>query len=326
MAGRQTIKNKFTVIIPSKTLCDLTKRCISKTQQLYPDIRIIVLLDVPTTLEIEAEVIAIPDLSIGEKRNYGVNLTQTPYIAFIDSDATPIQGWLENSLALLEQEHIGIVTGPNLPFPDENTEQRLVHRANLSFLVSGSTCYEKEDTFDGFTFKASSCNLLISKALYQRSGGMNPELKASEDLDLSRKVLRAGKSIYFSRGVKIFHRNRTLKGFLQQRITYGFSDAHFVRSEPSYFLTLLPFCFQFLICSGLLLGLFFAWVFILTITVLALYIIAILFESFRVGEGFKEKMKVIPYVFIGNFSPGLGTWYYLLRPHYNIYNIYENNT
>ena len=266
-------------------------------------------------------------MSIAEKRNYGANLASTPYLAFIDSDAIPIQGWPENGLPFLEleEDHVGIVTGPNLPFPKQNVQQKLVYLANLSFLVSGANYYEKTDSFEGFVTKASSCNLLISKELYQKVGGMDPQLKVSEDLDLSSKVIDLGRKIYFSRKLKIYHRNRMFKGLIKQRITYGFSDVLLAKKTKRYWGGLLPFVFQFSLFVGLLLALFLHWVFIPIISVTALYIFFILYESFRLGWTWSERVMLIPYIFVGNFFPGIGTWCYLLMPHYDIYNIYNND-
>ena len=323
--SRVSMKNVFTVIVPSKTICPLTRKCINGIRHLYPDIRIILLLDIPTTVGIEADVIVVEDCTIGAKRNHAVQLAQTPCVAFIDSDAVPLKGWLENGLELLRRSEIGIVTGPNLPFSDENFEQKLVRLANLSILISGPFCYEKDDKFDGFTLKASSCNLLIEKKLYQMVGGMNPELKAGEDLDISSKILMANKKIYFSRKVQIAHRNRMLKGFMLQRITYGFCDIEFFKGRPCHFLVLAPFLLQVFVCIGLLLSPFVNWFYIPTVSILILFFATILYESLRIGRTLTGKIMVAPYILIGNVCSGLGGWLHLVNPKYNIYNIYNND-
>ena len=319
------VEDKFTVIIPSKTLCPLTYQCVNEIRKFHSNIRIIIILDTPTTSKVEAEIIVTPNLNIGEKRNRGVALTQTPYIAFIDSDAIPAPGWPENGLTLLERDQIGIVTGPNLPPPNQNDQQELVYLASLTFLVSGSSRHEKADIFEGFVSKAAGHNLLISKELYQGVGGMNPQLKTGEDLDLSLKVLRAGKKIYFSRKTKVFHRNRMFRGFMRQRVVYGFSCISLIRNTSSYHYTTFPFLFQFMLLIGLSLSLLSAWFFILTLSVACLFILTILYESLRLECSFQKKLRLTSYIFIGNFFAGLGTWLYLIRPNYNIYNIYNNS-
>ena len=315
--------DNFTVIIPAKNLCSLTKNCIETVNELYPKLKVILLLDEETHIKVNADIMVIKNATIGEKRNLGVQSAQTKYVAFIDSDAAPIRGWLENALPFLEKGYS--VTGPNLPFPGENRQQRFVYLANLSYLVRGLSIYEKVDSYDGFVSKASSCNLVMAKDLYGNLGGMNPALMAGEDLDLSRKIIKVQKKIYFSKDVKVYHRNRMFLGFLKQQITYGFSDVSLVRMAPGYLLILAPFFFQIFMISSLSIGIFFTPFLQTGVAVLFLYLALILYESLRIGRSIDEKIGVIPYIFAGNFFPGIGVWLRLFKPKYRIYHIYNNN-
>ena len=294
------MEDLFTIIIPSKRLCNLTLRCINGIRKYYLAVKIILLFDehpgIISTLR--KEIIILPGESIGEKRNKGVELAQTPYVAFIDSDAVPFQGWLENALPYLEDDEIGAVAGPSLPFLDQDTQQEMSYMATLSYLVSNIT-YEKTN-FDGFVSRASSCNLLTSKALYRSLKGMNPRFLIGEDTDFCAKVIRMGKKIYFSSKVKIFHRNRRFLGFVKQRIVYGFLG--FERSHC--YKRLMPFAFQVLLLV-LTMDFFVFKSFQLISVILIIYALAILFESFRISRSLKKVIPLALYIFIGNFFPGI---------------------
>jgi cellulose synthase/poly-beta-1,6-N-acetylglucosamine synthase-like glycosyltransferase len=43
-----------------------------------------------------------------------VKSAKTKYLAFIDSDAYPSEGWIENSLKFLKNKQIGIIAGPHI--------------------------------------------------------------------------------------------------------------------------------------------------------------------------------------------------------------------
>src|SRR5206468_4084819 len=91
-----------------------------------------------------------------------------------------------------------------------------------------------------------SCNLVMRRREYLELGGMSEALFTAEDLDFcirlraqGRHILKSrssavnsdldfcirlraqGRHILYSPDVLVYHKNRNLRGFLNQRLTYG---------------------------------------------------------------------------------------------------------
>ncbi len=109
-------------------------------------------------------------INMSEKRNEAVKFCNEKYIAFIDSDAYPSQKWLLNGIVYLKnKKKVGLVSGPDLPFPNESGWKRIIGISHKSFLLSGSKTFRKNIKQELFCNHVSSCNMIMKKKTLSKS-------------------------------------------------------------------------------------------------------------------------------------------------------------
>ena len=127
------------IIIPYyKKQSYIKKTIYSILNQSYQKFEIIIVNDEPgklskkilSTLKKKDKRIKIinntKNIGAGRSRNKGINVAKGKYIAFIDSDAYPAAGWIINGIKILSKDNsIGIVSGPELSFPDQTFLENL---------------------------------------------------------------------------------------------------------------------------------------------------------------------------------------------------------
>ncbi len=115
-------KEQVTFVVPSRRMDDLLLHCIEKTNELYPGAAFIAVLDEKEDLSTES--FSLPDsvtvlysakTTISAKRNAGSERAETKYLAFIDSDAYPNKGWVENGVEFLETHPVTFAMIPQNP-------------------------------------------------------------------------------------------------------------------------------------------------------------------------------------------------------------------
>ena len=104
--------NNFTIIIPCITFKDV-KKSITNIRKVYKKTKIIVCLNqkVKNNKDKNLKLIHTHLKGIGAKRNLAVKFAKTKYLAFIDSDAYPSNGWLQNSFKYLNKKKLELLQG-----------------------------------------------------------------------------------------------------------------------------------------------------------------------------------------------------------------------
>ena len=71
-------------------------------------------------------------------------------------------------------------------------------------------------------------------------------------MDFCRRLIARGRKILYSPDVLVYHKNRDLKGFVKQRLTFGSSVFSLLREslDLQFFLLLLPACFVVFLLSA----------------------------------------------------------------------------
>lgn len=231
------------IVIPSIAVDPLLERCVKECRRTCPDADVVVLVDDAggrDRIDGVATVIECGAMTIGAKRNLGARQTDAEVIAFIDSDAYPADGWLDNAIAALRADPtIDAVGGPNVSPPVETRSERWVGLAHNSFLVAGWWRYRRDAAATRREVGAlPSCNLVVRRTAFDDVDGMNPTLFTAEDTDFCRRFTAAGHRILFTPDVLVFHKNRDLKGFVVQRYTFGVAMVPLLRDgrapDPGY--------------------------------------------------------------------------------------------
>ena len=205
----------ITIIIPAKIIEKNLLKCLNICIKKYPNTPKIVMLDHlknPPILK-STKFLSTGWISIGAKRNIGVNHVRTNFVAFLDSDAYPSENWLENAIKLLKKREIIAVGGTELDFPSQSYTEECVSKASKSFLVTVLN-FRKNIKKEKYCDYLPSCNLILEKKTYKIAGGMNPNLITGEDWDFGDKLRKKIKGkILYSPSVKIFHKSRNLENF-----------------------------------------------------------------------------------------------------------------
>jgi len=321
---------RTTIVIPCIRVEVLTKRCVSTCAHLYPGADIVVLADVGDGAELVrsmAQVVITGPVTIAAKRNRAAYDSKAEFLAFIDSDAYPVEGWLENAERLLdEQPELGAVGGPNLPPPNTRGGERYVGMALRSILVSGKWTYRKLVRPARMVDDLPSCNLVVRRQDFLALGGMNEVLFTGEDMDWCARLRSSGRAILYSPDVQVYHKNRNMLSFVLQRLTYGASVPGLLRQglRLNFLLLAAPAIFLLFILT---LPLALAWMpwMVLYISVLAAYALLVIVEACRHSDAVADVPGILVALLVGNLAPGIGTIAQTLRVMPNRRKIYRND-
>ena len=161
-------------------------------------------------------------LTAGRSRNMVIEQVNTPAVALLDADLVPYPGWLDRCCERLRGESAAAVVVPLiLEAPDR------VHAAgNLEYMNrTGEVDYlHKEHRFGGMPY-AGGCALAAAAVDYGEAhclvcdvaavravGGFDDELADFGDIDLGRRVRRAGYEVWFEpRAVVYFQQSAPIE-------------------------------------------------------------------------------------------------------------------
>jgi cellulose synthase/poly-beta-1,6-N-acetylglucosamine synthase-like glycosyltransferase len=308
-----SLNDSVSIVVPCRGVNELVKKCVTACQTCCPGAEIIVVCEEQdgTDWLDRAGVISIVSAvcSIGAMRNIGARYSSRAYLAFIDSDAFPSEGWTVNAVRRLEKDaHVWAVGGPNISPPSQSRSERYVGLAQLSVLVSGSYAYRKRVASERCCDGLPSCNLVVRRQQYLEMGGMNEQLYTGEDMEFCSRVRRRDKAILYAPEVMVHHKNRRLTSFVLQRITYGASALEVIRETRSVktMYLLLPAMLMCFFGSGII------TLFVLTwrpiyLAVCASYLACVIVETVRHSQRPWDVPGTGLAILVGNLAPGLGT-------------------
>ena len=261
-------------------------------------------------------------VNIAEKRNIGFKLCATEFVVFIDSDAYPSHPWLDKMENVFEQNPtVGACGGPNLS-PDENDEEKkLICSIKKSFVVSQNVKLVKnKQSQPRFINFLPTCNLVVKRSILQGREPMDNKLFAHEDIALNENIKKSGYKIYYEPTSYIYHKDRSIKSFLNQRFIYGTESINIFTKFPcKSSLNLLISTIPFIALLLLFVNIFILKILQININLLNSYffplsallvfssIIIIIFETFRIFLLHKKSfLKIFAIIFLSVFLPGLG--------------------
>lgn len=338
--------NNITVIIPSVEFNDYLKKCIDSIFEISLKINVIILLDSNSNGIAEYKndynnlIIKVikKKLNISQKRNFGAKLTNTDFIAFIDSDAFPEINWLKNSFEIIEKNpDIYIVGGPNISPFMQDWQKKIIGEVQKSFLITGKWNFQKRISMSRFTENLYSCNMFMRLDTYLDYNGMNEELETGEDYDFCNKVNDNKKRVFFNQNSIVYHYDRGFKNFLIQKIIRGFTIVDQIKKKSKlinknffefYIYQLTPFYFfVFNIISILILFNFVKTIYYFKIFIVIIYLIYLLLALFSMKYIHKKNIKysflILIFILLGNIFIGLGSLLSLFNLN-KIYKFYKN--
>ena len=147
----------------------------------------------------------------GASRNVGAAAAQGLALVFCDADDVVGDGWVATMGEALR--HHEFVTGP-----------LDLDRLNPRWAVDarGRSFADRRPLFEEIFPYASSCNVGIRRAVFERAGGFDPAWRVGEDLELSLRLWLSGVDLHFEPAAVVHYRYRaTLRSTFRQARFYG---------------------------------------------------------------------------------------------------------
>jgi GT2 family glycosyltransferase len=192
------------VILCTRRRPEALARCLASLQQLrYPDVSVLVIEN--DTASTEAEVIAIrygaeyrlcTRQGLSAARNFGVRLSSSELLAFIDDDATCKPDWLVNAAPLFNNANVQAVTGTIEFYSGKE----------LSHVFDPGDCIVDRRDPDWFGMAnfgglGLGSNFVVRRSIFDLVGGFDERLgrgaalHCSEENDLLFRIIDAGYSV-----------------------------------------------------------------------------------------------------------------------------------
>lgn len=158
---------------------------------------------------------------LGAAQNDAFRATSAPVVAVLDDDCVADAGWLESIAAAFADEELAFVSGPVLPLGPETPGMHA---------VASRTSRERRE-LDARTLPwdaGSGNNFALRRAWFERIGGCDERLgpgapgRGGLDMDLFRRVLRAGARGRYEPDAIVEHERATTAGRLARRFPYGY--------------------------------------------------------------------------------------------------------
>jgi cellulose synthase/poly-beta-1,6-N-acetylglucosamine synthase-like glycosyltransferase len=221
------------ILIPCRTVDDLTIECIKHCRSLKYEPFEIVLLPDDSSLVEGVKVLPTGAVTPGKKRNMGASVAEGEVFAYIDSDAYPRSDWLANAIRHLREENVGAVGGPSLT-PKGDGELAMAQGVILSsFLVGRGRAARYGKAGVSESDDIPSVNFVAWRRVVESVGGWDEKYWPGEDTLMGLRIRRAGyRQIIASDVVVYHHRRATWRGYARQIWNYGVHRGYFAKRFP----------------------------------------------------------------------------------------------
>jgi len=230
------MKPKISVLMPALN----AERCIgtalnSLRDQTFSDYEIIVVDNgsKDRTKEISEE---YADLVLVQKkkglsfaRNMGIRQAKADIIAFTDSDCEATPNWVEEIFKFFQADPDEDVMAGETKIPKSTFVGDSI--SSLGFPGGGHVGFANmwKVSKKGYTMKFTGCNFAFRKSVMDKTGYFDEALvSATDDTEMSMRMIRKGVKIKFNPKALIYHEARTsLKSFTTWMFKRGQSNYHF---------------------------------------------------------------------------------------------------
>jgi succinoglycan biosynthesis protein ExoA len=235
-------------------------------------------------------------------RNVGARNAKGDFVFFIDGHCViPDRGLIRTAVGLFERTGADCLSRPQPLLPDSDSAfQRVLADVRSTRLGHGAdstiynTCYEGP-------VDPSSAGAMYRKTVFEKVGYYDEEFDACEDVELNKRVLKAGLKSYTSPGLTVFYRPRSsFSSLWKQMIRYGRGRCRLIRKHPDTFTIsqIIPAMFLLWVTGGPLAGLVSPIIFLLYGASIILYLSVLLAYSVSLGWRFgRAHMMLAPLVY-----------------------------
>ncbi|HIH95997.1 MAG TPA: glycosyltransferase [Thermoplasmata archaeon] len=162
-------------------------------------------------------------------RNCGIEMAKGEICAFIDSDASASEDWLNKIVETfnsLEGDDLLVGVGGTSLLPKNSSRKSSVFYHVLgSPLVHGgrlNPSVQLKREAKGFVGHIPTCNLAIKKSVFSREGKFDESFDSGEDLELSTRLRLKGYKLFCSPEIRVEHHQRnSIPSFSRQICGWG---------------------------------------------------------------------------------------------------------
>ncbi|MBN2288236.1 MAG: glycosyltransferase, partial [Candidatus Glassbacteria bacterium] len=189
-------------------------------------------------------VVATGRVGPSTKRDRALQEASGEILAFLDDDAYPVSDWLTNAVRNFSRPEVAAVGGPAVTPPSDSLLQQASGDIYASILVGGTYNYRYIQGRYREVEDYPTCNLLVRKDVFARTGGFDTRYWPGEDTFFCLKLVRdLGMKIVYEPDAIVYHHRRELyRGHLRQIRSYALHRGYFVKRfpetslKPAYFL------------------------------------------------------------------------------------------
>ncbi|WP_296703995.1 glycosyltransferase [Algoriphagus sp.] len=214
----------------------------------------------------------------GFARNDGMKLAQGEFFVILDSDVILPKNYLEALKITIEERGLDAFGGPDAAKEDFSPLQKAMDFAMTSFWTTGGIRGKLKNPAK---YQARGFNMGVSRKVFETIGGfIDPN--QGEDIEYSIRIRKAGFRLELVEEAYVYHkRKNTLISFVKQGFSFGRNRINVSRFHPEAIKTvhLLPSLFLVFCISIIISGLFSFQIFLLQISILAIWFLAIFIQS-----------------------------------------------
>ena len=231
---------KVTVVVPVRDRVDSLERCLAS---LGRDVPVVVVDDASDDPASVAAVCRRHGARLvrravnggpGAARDSATGSVTTELVAYVDSDCTVPDGWLDGLVWQFGDPGIGGVAPRVRPSPVAPERRRwVVHRFGLAHSPLDLGPDEGEVGPDSAVRYVPTAALVVRRTALDAVGGFDPTLRVGEDVDLVWRLVGAGWRIRYDPSVEVSHREPDRwPDLLARRLRYGTSAAPLAVRHP----------------------------------------------------------------------------------------------
>ena len=234
-------------------------------------------------------------------RNTGIDAAEGDYFLFVDSDCVIPPNYVATVRSALTRRWLDCFGGPDSAHFSFTDTQKSINFAMTSYLTTGGIRGGRH-SMEKFTPR--TFNMGFSRKVFEEVGGFREMF--SEDIDMSKRIEKAGFIIGLMPDAKVWHKRRVdFKKFFRQVHVFGMSRITLKLLYPGSLKVVhtLPALAVILAVSIVLLGIFVTpWLFILP----AIYILAVIMLAYASTGSIKVAFLAVPASIIQIVGYGTG--------------------